>query len=77
MTDGQAIEQTVVPTEPGAFDPHSVTVLEGSDDSVAPSPELVALGAAGTVPNVTATPQGTGIAYEAQLTDPVGQSDHA
>ncbi len=88
--DPNVVEQVVVPTPPGAYDPNSVTVLEGSDDSVAPTEEQLAFGAAGDVPGLVATPQGLpdtvqeqtaapapGVTHSVELQDTVGQQDLA
>lgn len=73
MTEPTIIDVTATPSPQGPVDPNVVTVLEGSDDSVHPSPELIAMGAAGDVEALQTTPQGLDHARE--LNDQVGQSD--
>jgi hypothetical protein len=74
--DGAVVEQTVTPTEPGPVDPNIVTVLEGSDDSVAPDEQQIAFGAAGDVPGLVSTPAGLANdpVVTATTTDQVGQT---
>lgn len=80
MTEpGQIIEQTTQTSPQGPVDPNVTTVLEGSDDTVAPSPELIAQGAAGDHGDLEVTPQGldsaAGQTHSVELNDTVGQSD--